>query len=237
MAVTSATQTPAATAPPVADATATGRARLADNFETFLSLLTAQLRHQDPLSPMDSTQFTQQLVQMTGVEQQLETNDLLKQLVSNGANGISTAVSLIGKEVRAVGNEAKLRDGAAEWTYKLGATAADVKVEILDSNGKVVHVEAPTDRAAGDHTLTWNGKGLNGAQLPDGGTYTLRVTAVDGSGATVPSTNYIRGLVTGVEQTDGSTFISINGSRVDWQKVTSINVAPTVTPPATPAAT
>src|SRR5690349_4299143 len=84
----------------------TGRARLAENFDTFLSLLTTQLKNQDPLAPMDSTQFTQQLVQMTGVEQQLLTNDLLEKLVSNTGTGVSTAVSLIGKEVRAASADA-----------------------------------------------------------------------------------------------------------------------------------
>jgi len=83
------------TATAAAGASATGRTRLAENFDTFLTLLTTQLKNQDPLSPMDSTQFTQQLVQMTGVEQQLLTNDLLEKLVTNTGSGVSTAVSLI----------------------------------------------------------------------------------------------------------------------------------------------
>src|SRR6185436_12803276 len=89
------------------DSGALGRARLAENFDTFLSLLTTQLKNQDPLSPLDSNQFTQQLVQMTGVEQQLLTNDLLKKLVGNTGTGVSTAVSLIGKDVRATSDEAQ----------------------------------------------------------------------------------------------------------------------------------
>src|SRR5947207_10446296 len=92
-------------------ATALGKARLAENFDTFLSLLTTQLKNQDPLSPLDSNQFTQQLVQMTGVEQQLLTNDLLKKLVGNTGSGVSTAVSLIGKEVRAESADAGLKGG------------------------------------------------------------------------------------------------------------------------------
>src|SRR4051812_42568476 len=116
-----------ATTPPAAspaansasDTSALGRARLADNFDTFLSLLTAQLKNQDPLSPLDSNQFTAQLTQMTGVEQQLQTNDLLKQLVSNTGSGVSTAVSLIGKQVRAASGENALKDGKATWTYSL----------------------------------------------------------------------------------------------------------------------
>src|SRR4051812_43519004 len=86
--------TAAATAPG-GDTSTLGRARLAENFDTFLSLLTAQLKNQDPLSPLDSNQFTQQLTQMTGVEQQLLTNDLLKKLISNTGSGVATAVSLI----------------------------------------------------------------------------------------------------------------------------------------------
>ena len=112
-------------------ATAVGRTRLAENFDTFLSLLTAQLKNQDPLSPMDSTQFTQQIVQMTGVEQQLLTNDLLQKLVGNSANGVSTAVSLIGKQVRAVTDDSALANGKADWIYKLDAGAKDVKLEVL----------------------------------------------------------------------------------------------------------
>src|SRR6185436_17602810 len=117
------------------DTGALGRARLAENFDTFLSLLTTQLKNQDPLSPLDSNQFTQQLVQMTGVEQQLASNDLLKQLVSNTGSGISNAVSLIGKDVSAVTDDAQLGNGKADWTYKLKLDAADTKIEVLNAKG------------------------------------------------------------------------------------------------------
>lgn len=201
---------------------ATGRTRLTESFDTFLNLLTAQIKNQDPLAPMDSTQFTQQLVQMTGVEQQLLTNDLLEKLVSNTGSGIQTAVSLIGREVRAVSADAKLAAGKAEWSYKLDREGADVTVEVLNSSGKVVQVVKPTDNKAGDHTFSWNGKDRTGAQLPNGGTYTLRITAKDGTGATVPSTVFVKGVVTGVEQVDGKTLITVNGVQIGWEKVTSI---------------
>jgi flagellar basal-body rod modification protein FlgD len=204
------------------------RTRLAQNFDTFLTLLTTQLKNQDPLSPMDSNDFTQQMVQMTGVEQQLLTNDLLKQLVGNTGTGISAAVSLIGKDVRAVSDTAMLNGGAAKWTYKLDRDAADLKVEVLDANGKVVHVEAPSDNKAGDHAFTWDGKGASGSSLPDG-IYKLRITAADRSGVTVPSTTYVEGLVTGVQQADGQTLITINGGTVSWDKVTTINQPPAPT--------
>ncbi|HZZ36473.1 MAG TPA: flagellar hook capping FlgD N-terminal domain-containing protein, partial [Caulobacteraceae bacterium] len=98
----------------IADKVNASAARLADSEETFLKLLTTQLKNQDPLSPLDSNQFTQQIVQMTGVEQQLLTNDLLKKLVSNTGSGVSTAVSLIGKEVRADADVTALANGKAD---------------------------------------------------------------------------------------------------------------------------
>lgn len=202
-------------------ASATGRTRLAENFDTFLSLLTTQIKNQDPLSPMDSTQFTQQLVQMTGVEQQLLTNDLLQKLVSNTGTGVSTAVSLIGKDVRADSSEAALKGGKAEWGYTLDRAASDVKLEILDSKGRVVRTLAPADNTAGEHTLAWDGTGQGGGNLPDG-TYSLRVTAKDSEGAAITSSTHVDGLVTGVEQQDGSTFITVNGVRVPWDKLVSI---------------
>ena len=161
-------------------AAATGRTRMADSYETFMSLLTAQIKNQDPLSPMDSTQFTQQLVQMTGVEQQLLTNDLLEKLVTNTGSGIQTSVSLLGKEVRAAGDLAKLTAGKAEWNFKLGADAADVTVEVLDSAGKVVQIAklSGDQLKAGEQTFAWNGKDRTGAQLANGGQYSLRITAI-----------------------------------------------------------
>jgi flagellar basal-body rod modification protein FlgD len=237
MTVTSTTNTPAAPAT-AQDATTKGIASLADNFNTFLALLTTQLKNQDPTSPLDSNQFTQQLVQMTGVEQQLNGNTLLKQLVSNTSNGISTAVSLIGKSVKAVSNTANLTGGQAQWSYNLPAAASDLKVEVLDANGLVVHAEAPTDRKAGDHAFTWNGKDLTGKQLANGGTYTMRVTALDGAGKTIASTNYVQGVVSGVTQANGATSIIVNGGPVDWAKVVSVTqVAATTTTPTNPPAT
>jgi flagellar basal-body rod modification protein FlgD len=220
--VPSSTQAPAASSDP----TDQGLASLTSNFNTFLSLLTTQLRNQDPLSPLDSNQFTQQLVQMTGVEQQLASNDLLKQVVANTSGGVATAVSLIGKDVRCTSDTANINGGQAKWTYNLSSAATDLKVEVVDANGTIVHTEAPSDMSAGDHAFTWNGKDLNGNQLPDGGPYTLKISATDPTGASIPSTNFIDGLVTGVEQDNGQTYITINGARVTADTVTSITLPP-----------
>jgi flagellar basal-body rod modification protein FlgD len=205
--------------------TNSGRDQLASSFDTFLSLLTTQMKNQDPLAPMDSTQFTQQLVQMTGVEQQLNTNDLLQKLVTNTGSGISTAVALIGKQVRAATDGNALNKGTATWSYKLDRDASDVKIEVLDSKGKVVHSEAPTKNSAGEYPFTWNGKDQTGTQLPDGSTYTLKVTAKDSQGTAVSGSTYVDGVVTGVEQVDGKTLITINGAKIPWETVNSISEA------------
>ncbi|WP_421935094.1 flagellar hook assembly protein FlgD [Phenylobacterium sp.] len=206
-------------------ATQTGTKRLAESFDTFLNLLTTQLKNQDPLSPLDSNQFTQQLVQMTGVEQQLYGNQLMEKLVANTGSGISTAVALIGKDVRVGTGENAIKDGKAEWKVDLSRAADDVKFEVLDSKGRTVFSTTPTDKSAGEQTFTWNGKDSSGQQLDDGGPYTLKVTAKDSASSTVTSNVSVQGMVTGVEQVDGKTLITINGAKLPWEKVTSINQA------------
>jgi flagellar basal-body rod modification protein FlgD len=233
------TTAPPATTTPTAAAAQTNAdalSQLSTNFQSFLSLLTTQLKNQDPLSPLDSNQFTQQLVQMSGVEAQLNTNNLLQTVASNTSNGVSTAVGLIGKNVKAVSSTANLANGQAQWTYNLPAGAADVKLEVVDSTGKVVHAEAPSDLSAGDHNLTWNGKDLNGAKLADG-TYSLRVTATGAAGAALDTVTYVQGLVTAVEQSSGNTLITVGGSQVPWTSVVTITQPGAVAPAASTTAT
>jgi len=228
--VTAPTTNPAAT-PTVGTPSATlqGLGSLADNFNTFLTLLTTQLKNQDPTAPLDSNQFTQQLVQMTGVEQQLNTNSLLQQVVSNTSGGVSGAVAMIGTNVKATSTTANLTNGQAQWVYNLPAGAADLKVQVLDANGNVVAAQAPSDMSAGDHVFTWNGKNLAGSQLANGGTYSLQVSATDSTGAALTATSYVEGLVTGVTQNNGAASIIVNGSAVPVSSVISVNKTTTAT--------
>ncbi|HZZ67071.1 MAG TPA: flagellar hook capping FlgD N-terminal domain-containing protein [Phenylobacterium sp.] len=224
-ATTPAAQTTTPATGTTSDATLQGLGSLADNFNTFLTLLTTQLQNQDPTAPLDSNQFTQQLVQMTGVEQQLNTNSLLQQVVNNTSGGVSSAVSMIGSNVKATSTTANLTNGQAQWVYNLPSAAADLKVEVLDSNGNIVAAQAPTDLSAGDKTFTWNGKNLAGTQLPNGGTYTLQVTALDASGNTITTPSFVEGTVTGVTQSNGAALITVNGSSVPLSSVVSVTQA------------
>jgi flagellar basal-body rod modification protein FlgD len=209
------------------DQVALGKTQLAQSMDTFLSLLTTQLKNQDPLSPMDSTQFTQQLVQMTGVEQQLASNDLLKQLVGNTNASVASAVGLIGKQVGASTADSLLANGKATWTYALPADAADVKIEVLDSNGKTVKTAAPdpTQNTAGNHSFSWDGVSDAGRMQNDG-TYTLRITAKDSSGNALNATTFLNGVVTAVQEINGQAAVTVNGLWVPLSGVTAITNAP-----------
>jgi flagellar basal-body rod modification protein FlgD len=197
-------------------------ASLASNSQTFLTLLTTQLKNQDPTSPLDTNQFTSQLTQMTGVEQQLLSNQLLQTLVNQSSGGgVTGAVDLIGKSVSATSGSSTLQGGAANWDYTLGGAAANVNVQVTDSTGNIVYTgTAPA--GTGAQSFTWNGKNTAGQQQPDGGTYTLAVSATDANGAAVSVNNGVQGTATAVEQVNGATMVTVNGVQVPLSAITSV---------------
>jgi flagellar basal-body rod modification protein FlgD len=210
-----------------------GIGSLANNYETFLKLLTTQLKNQDPLSPLDTNDFTQQLTAMTGVQQQLLTNQLLTQVISQGQVGLSgSAVNLIGKSVTAEQPTMTLQDGKAQFGYSLGAGAAQTKLEVLDAHGQTVWSGKAADNGAGPHTLDWNGRSSSGHQMPDGGAYVLRVTALDSTGKAVASVTTTTGVVSRIENIDGQTVLTIGAGKALITNITGVTTAPT-TPPAT----
>lgn len=217
----------------VASRQASSRENLASSEETFLSLLTTQLKNQDPLSPMDSNQFTQQIVQMTGVEQQLLTNDLLQMLVGMNDGGLTNSVNLIGKQVSTKSSSGTLTDGKVDFTYNLPRAATSLKLEVVDQYGKTVATIKPDDLTKGDKTFSWDGKSADGAQQPNGGVYTLKATASDvaGSAIAVSPQSALAGLVTGVDSVDGVTMLTIGGRKVPLSSVVGVT-----TPPATQTA-
>jgi flagellar basal-body rod modification protein FlgD len=204
---------------------ANSRATMADSTETFLALMTTQLKNQDPLAPMDSTQFTQQIVQMTGVEQQLLTNDLLAALVGMNDAGLSSSVGLIGKNVTTQTSAALLADGEAAFEFNLPRAASTLKLDVINASGVVVATLDPADlTGAGAHSVTWDGKNNTGGQQPDGGLYTLKITALDGSGAAIPATaaSTATARVTAVSQENGVTVVTVNGRKVPVTDITSV---------------
>ena len=133
-------------------AAATAKTSLAGDFNTFLTMLTTQLQHQDPLSPMDSTQFTSQLVQYSSVEQEINTNSNLEKLITlQQANQTSQATSYLGQNVEVSGTSLPVQNGSANYSYTLPSAASSVQVQIADSTGTVVY-STTGDGAVGSHS-------------------------------------------------------------------------------------
>lgn len=213
------------------------RTSLADNEQTFLKLLTTQLKNQDPLSPTDTTQMTQQITQMTGVEQQLVTNDLLAALVGmNTGTGLSEGVNMIGKQVTAVTDNSTLKDGKATFSWSQPGASTSLKVEVKNAAGKVVRTLTPDDQKSGAHTITWDGKDDSGVQLADGGVYTIAVTAKGADGKDIKATDVkgrAEGVVTAVDNATGSPMVIVDGRSIPVDSVIGITTVASNTNPQT----
>ncbi len=202
------------------------RTSLANNEQTFLKLLTTQLKNQDPLQPTDTNQMTQQITSMTGVEQQLVTNDLLAALVGmNTGTGLSEGVNMIGKTVTATTDNSTLKSGKATFSWSQPGASTSLQVEVKNAAGKVVRTLTPDDQKSGAHTLTWDGKDDSGAQLPDGGVYTINVVAKGADGKDLKATNIkgrTEGVVTAVDNSSGQPMVIIDGQSVPVDSVIGI---------------
>lgn len=196
--------------------------KLADDFNTFLTLLTTQLQNQDPLEPLDSNQFTEQLVQFTAVEQSIETNQNLESLVALTQAGITgSAVGYIGQEVIAIGNTLELEEGGEiEWAYAMDQVAASSTLVVSDQTGKIVFT-APGELSSGRHDFVWDGKDNAGNDLP-AGLYSVEVTALDSAGSAIPVATSISGIVTSVTLAGDQPVLSFGGVSASLSDILSV---------------
>lgn len=181
---------------------------LADDFDTFLTLLTTQLQNQDPLEPMDAQQFTEQLVQFTSVEQQIASNQSLETILAlQSANARMSATDYIGREVTISSNVSALENGEARWAYALPREAASTELMVTDQSGRVVATLAG-ETGAGGHTLVWDGTDAAGNQAADG-RYNLAVVANDADGRRMEAPVRVTRLATGVEMSGDQVIIEM----------------------------
>ena len=218
MSVDATTSTPVTSAP--APATNTGSSSssssssssttgLADNFQTFLTLLTTQLQNQNPLDPLDTNQFTAQLVQFAQVEQQLKANDQLSSLVALQKTSQSTqALSFVGQTISVDGSTAAF-NGSSTWNFNAAADANAV-VTISAPNGQTAFTGSYSLKA-GPASFVWDGVGNDGTQWP-AGNYKLSVTAKDTSGKDVAVTTEVQGVVDSVDMTSSPALLSMGGN-------------------------
>lgn len=194
---------------------------IAGNFQTFLTLLTTQLKNQNPLDPLDTNQFTQQLVEFAGVEQQLKTNDSLSSLVSMQQTAQATqALEFVGKTAIVSGGTAAMSNSKATWELNV-PTASTVTINIANSTGQTVYSGNYSANAGNNQPFSWNGLGNDGTQYPDGN-YTLTATAVDGSGNSVGVTTQVGGTVSAVDLTQSPPLLTINGQSYTVSQIKAI---------------
>lgn len=185
------------------------RASLNQTFDSFLSLLTTQLKYQDPISPMDTNEFTSQLVQFSQVEQSIQQNENLETLIAlQGANQIAFASSLSGKDVEVAGNAMRLGEtGDIAYRYSLSTDSATTQINIMNEDGTIVFsTEGRT--AAGEYDFNWDGMTADGERAPEG-TYRIQVVAKDAAGEALDTATSIIANVKGVELSGGEIALDV----------------------------
>jgi flagellar basal-body rod modification protein FlgD len=195
-------------------------AGLSNNFSDFLSLLMTQLQNQDPSSPMDSNQFTSELVQFSSVEQQINTNTNLTQLIQlTQASQIEQSASMIGKPVTVTSTQLSLQNGTAAINFNT-PTAEPVGIAVYNSAGAQVQTATLTS-STGANTWRWNGQNANGGTMPDG-PYSVTVNAIgaSGSAAQVPFT--VTGTATSVINNAGTVQVQMGGLTLPFSAVDSV---------------
>jgi flagellar basal-body rod modification protein FlgD len=193
---------------------------LSTNFSDFLSLLMTQLQNQDPSSPMDSNQFTSELVQFSSVEQQINTNGNLTQLIQlTQASQVEQSASLIGKPVTVNSSKLSLQHGSAEVNFNTAA-AEPLAIAVYDTTGATVQTATLTS-TAGANSWTWDGKSANGTTMPDGA-YSVSVIGVgiNGAKAQIPFT--VTGTATSVQNNSGTVQVQMGGLTLPFSAIQSV---------------
>lgn len=186
--------------------------------QDFMKLLLAQMKNQDPLEPMESTQFAAQLAQFSSLEQLTNMNtELTNQGVNQMTIGYAQSVNMIGKEaIVQNGNTIKVDGSTAEVNYRLGSDAAEVVISIYNESGSLVKTVEGTGLTAGINKTT-----LDCSDLATG-EYTFKVSATDISGQSVTADTMISGLVTAAHFKNNTISLTVNGKEVALNDIVSV---------------
>jgi flagellar basal-body rod modification protein FlgD len=192
--------------------------RLSADLGTFLTLLTTQLRNQDPTKPMDTEQMTQQLVQFATVEQQISGNQTLQQLLTlQQAGQLADTASLIGRKVTVGTDVLPLQEGRGEVVLPAAGAARRALVEVQDSAGNTLRSEV-VQLGAGSTVWQWDGRDSRGTQRADGA-YRVVLTGRAEDGTAVPLDPAVTGRVTGAARIDGSLMLRLGSATVGFDRL------------------
>jgi flagellar basal-body rod modification protein FlgD len=192
--------------------------------DEFLRLLVAQLEAQDPLNPMDGTDFTAQLAQFSSLEQLQNMNATLGTLnTSQSVLTNSQAVSYIGKTISAVGDTTQVQDGtSSDLHFSLENDSIGSYIAIHDAYGNFVRQIETGPMQAGAQQIAWDGRDRLGRQVPDG-VYSFKVEAIDEAGNSVPVTQFTSGVVTGVNFKNGLAYLQCGNREIALGNVVQVN--------------
>jgi len=193
---------------------------LSTNFSTFLTMLMTQLKNQDPSSPLDSSQFTSELVQFSSVEQQINTNSNLTQLITlTQASQVEQSSAMLGKPATVTSSELSLQRGTGTINFNT-KTAEPVGISVYNAAGAQIQSGTLTS-AAGANTWQWDGKNSNGDTQPDGA-YKVTVTAIGANAASAAVPFTVTGTVTSVQNVSGTVQLQMGGLTVPFSSVQSV---------------
>lgn len=193
-------------APTTGNTAANAQASLSDNFDTFLTILTAQIQNQDPLEPMDSNQFTEQLVQFSGVEQQIRVNSQLETLIkATNSNAGASLSGYLGQTAEIDSAGAQYTGDTVNWRFSLPSDAAKATITVTDASGKVLYSRAATaeELEAGPHDFAWDGELNSGGTADVNEPYWINVVAEDANAKAITPTHSLVTTITGVDLTYG----------------------------------
>lgn len=212
---------------------AVAKQKLDEELNRFLTLLITQLENQDPLDPMDASEFTSQLVEFASVEQQISQNSNLEKLLNvTQTSQVADMVNFIGQEIEYTGDLFELKGELAKFTYTLDEKAAKVDIAVVDQDGRTVF-NSVGENDIGTHGFVWDGAGNNGLPQPEG-PYTLIVSAIDPEGEIQSVKKTVFGEVSGAGAEDGVVSLFIHGITVPLDQVLSVSEAvPLVQVPTT----
>ena len=197
--------------------------RLEDERDQFLTLFLTQLQNQDPTSPMDTNEMTNQLVQFTAVEQQIETNKSLASLVSaQAANTNAAAVNYIGEHVIFNGNNTNLTDDGASWGYLLESEANSTTVNVFNAAGDLVYSEEGQTGSGERFEFNWDGTNEDGEKLPNG-PYSIQINALDADNEGITAEVEAVGLVTGVVTGEDGPSLMVGKIIVEMNEITRVS--------------
>ncbi len=198
--------------------------------DQFLKLLIEQLKHQDPLSPMQNTEFTSQMAQFSQLEQLYNVNTNLGTMAQASiSQNNAQSLSLIGKEVKAAGNSVDVANGGAnELAFSLPENAANTSISISNAKGEVVASIDAGPKDSGDNAVTWDGRDAAGQPVASG-TYTFSVNAQSLAGDNIPATTFMKGIVKSVSIQNGVSYLNLGNTKIQLGDVMEVSQPGTAT--------